>query len=401
MRYASITDRLSGLGAEKWHVHFRALDKKRRGETVLFLSIGEPDFEAPAPVVAEAVRQLEAGRTRYSNGRGEPAVLDAIARKYSRRTVREVSPDQVIFLPGTQTALFAAMMTLAEAGDEVLAPEPYYVTYDGVVAATGATLKPVRLDPAERFHLTVPSLERAITPRSRVLLLNSPSNPTGAVLTQEEIAAIGEVCRRHDLWIVSDEVYADLVFGGRRFASAFDDPALAGRTVAVSSVSKSHAMTGYRAGWAVGPREFTERLQAIAEVMLFGSQPFIQDATAFALDHEFDEVRLMREAYERRARLIVETLANQPGVSCRMPEGGMFVFTDVRPSGLTGEAFALELLDDENVAVMPGEVFGPSGAGHIRIGLTIDDQVLEEALARIVRFAGKVARGRRRAMPGD
>jgi arginine:pyruvate transaminase len=160
-------------------------------------------------------------------------------------------------------------------------------------------------------------------------------------------------------------------------------------------------MTGYRAGWAVGPLDFTERLQAIAEVMLFGSQPFIQDATAFALDHEFDEVRLMREAYERRARLIVETLANQPGISCRMPEGGMFVFTDVRPSGLTGEAFALELLDDENVAVMPGEVFGPSGAGHIRIGLTIDDKVLEEALARIVRFAGRLARGRKRAMPGD
>jgi arginine:pyruvate transaminase len=401
MRYASITDRLSGLGAEKWHVHFRALEKKRRGEEVLFLSIGEPDFEAPAAVIDTAVRQLKAGRTRYSNGRGERPVLEAVARKYARRTVRDVSPDQVLFLPGTQTALYASMMTLAEAGDEVLVPEPYYVTYDGVIAATGATLVPVRLDPADHFHLTPAALERAITPRSRVLLLNSPSNPTGAVLTRSEIEAIGAICRRHDLWIVSDEVYADLVFDGHAFASPFDSPELAERTVVVSSVSKSHAMTGYRAGWAIGPQAFTERLQGIAEVMLFGSPPFIQDATAYALDNDFVEVHQMREASQRRARLIVDALANQPGISCRMPEGGMFVFTDVRRSGLTGEAFALELLDDEGVAVMPGEVFGPSGHGHIRIGLTIDDQVLEEALGRIVRFTGRLARHRSRSSPGD
>ncbi len=402
MRYASVTDRLAGLGAEKWHVHFRAQEKARRGEKVLFLSIGEPDVSPPAAVIDEAVKQLRAGRTKYSNGRGERIILDAVAKKYSARRLEPVSPDQIIFLPGTQTALYASMMTLAEAGDEVLVPEPYYVTYDGVVASTGAKLVPVKLDPADRFHLTPAALERSITPRSRVLLLNSPSNPTGAVLTRAEIEAIGAVCRKHDLWIVSDEVYSDLVFDGHTFASPFDVPDLADRTVVVSSVSKSHAMTGYRAGWAIGPLEFTDKLQAIAEVMLFGSPPFIQDAAAFALTHDFAEVKAARDAYEHRARMIVDALANQPGLSCRMPEGGMFVFVDVRRSGLTGEMYALELLDDENVAVMPGEVFGAAGAGHIRIGLTVPDAILEEALERIVRFAGKLARSKQHATrPGD
>ncbi|MET0481979.1 MAG: pyridoxal phosphate-dependent aminotransferase [Aestuariivirgaceae bacterium] len=387
MRYAPMTDRLAGLGAEKWHVHFRAREKAERGDDVLFLSIGEPQRAAPDAIVEEAVRQLRAGRTRYSNGRGEAPVIAAISKHYSRRTGRDIATEQVIFTSGTQNALCAAMLTLASLGDEVIVPEPYYVTYDGVIAATGASLVPVRLTPETGFHLSAGELARAVTPQSRVLLLNSPSNPTGAVLSRDEILAIGEVCRRHDLWIISDEVYAALVFGNRRFASPFDEPELAERTVVVSSLSKSHAMTGYRAGWAVGPEEFSARMQAISEVMLFGTQPFIQDAAAFALGREFPEVEAMRRAYESRARLIVSALDGRPGIRARMPEGGMFVFADIRPTGLSGEAFALGLLEESNVAVMPGEVFGPSGAGHIRLGLTVPEDMLTEALRRIAAYA--------------
>src|SRR6476660_4172937 len=211
MRYAPVTDRLAGLGAEKWHVHFRARERALAGDAVLFLSIGEPEREAPAAIVEEAVAKLRAGRTRYSNGRGEAAATAEICNHYSQRTGRDILPEQVIFTSGTQNALCAAMLTLASLGDEVIVPEPYYVTYDGVIAATGAALVPVRLTPETGFHLSAGDLERAITPRSRVLLLNSPSNPTGAVLSRDEILAIGEVCRQNDLWIVSDEVYAALV----------------------------------------------------------------------------------------------------------------------------------------------------------------------------------------------
>jgi arginine:pyruvate transaminase len=389
MRYASITRRLEGLGADKWALHFAALARLEAGEKVLMLSVGEPDFPTPRPVAAAAIRGIEQGRTRYSSGRGEANVLAAIAARYARRIGREISTEQVIFMPGTQSALFAAMMALAEAGDEVIVPEPFYVTYDGIVAATGARQVPVATRPETGFHLTAADLRQAITPHSRVLLLNSPSNPSGAVLTPEEIAEIGAVCSEHDLWIVSDEVYEPLVFGDVAFASPFDDPVLAERTVVVSSLSKSHAMTGYRAGWAVGPEEFSTRMLPFAEAMLFGSQPFIQDAAAFALSNEFEECALMRAALEERGRRTVEMLQQSPTVRATMPEGGMFVFADVRLTGLSGEAFALGLLEEENIAVMPGEAFGKAGAGHVRISLTAPLDILEAAVARIVAFAAR------------
>ena len=391
MRYASITRRLEGLGADKWALHFAALARLEAGEKVLMLSVGEPDFPTPLAVAATAIRGIEQGRTRYSSGRGEANVLAAIAARYARRTGREISTEQVIFMPGTQSALFAAMMALAEAGDEVIVPEPFYVTYDGIVAATGARQVPVATRPETGFHLTAADLRQAITRHSRVLLLNSPSNPSGAVLSAEEIAGIGAVCAEHDLWIVSDEIYETLVFGDVAFASPFDDPVLAERTVVVSSLSKSHAMTGYRAGWAVGPEEFSTRMLPFAEAMLFGSQPFIQDAAAFALSHDFEECALMRAALEQRGRRAVELLQQSPAVRATMPEGGMFVFADVRQTGFSGEAFALGLLEEENIAVMPGEAFGKAGAGHVRISLTAPLDILEAAISRMVAFASRAS----------
>ena len=389
MRYASITRRLEGLGADKWALHFAALEKIRAGENVVMLSIGEPDFAAPRPVAEAAIRGIEAGRVKYSSGRGETNALTAIAERYSRRTGRAISTDQVIFMPGTQSALFATLMSLAETGDEVIVPEPFYVTYDGIIAATGARQVPVATRPEAGFHLSAADLRQAITPRTRALVLNSPSNPSGAVLSAEEIAEIGAVCAEHDVWIVSDEVYESMVFGSVAFASPFDDPVLAARTVVVSSLSKSHAMTGYRAGWAVGPEEFSTRMLPFAEAMLFGCQPFIQDTAAFALSNEFDECEAMRAALEERALRVVEILQESRAVRAPMPEGGMFVFADVRPTGLSGEAFALGLLKEENIAIMPGEAFGKAGAGHVRISLTAPLEVLEPALAAIVAYADR------------
>ncbi len=394
MRYASITRRLEGLGTDKWSVHYAAHAMLEAGEDVLFLSIGEPDQATPKAVVDEVIARIRAGRTRYSNGAGEDNLRSAVAARYAARSGREVTPDQVIFLPGTQSALCATMFALAETGDEVIVPDPFYVTYDGIIAATGARQIDVATRPRDRFHLTPDALEAAITDHTRVLLLNSPSNPTGAVLSAAEIAAIGEVCRRHDLWIVSDEVYETLIFSNARFASPFDNPDLAERTVVVSSLSKSHAMTGYRAGWAIGPADFTHRMLPFAEAMLFGCQPFIQDAATFALTNDFDDVEAMRCDYERRARLIVGQLEQAPLIKASMPEGGMFIFADVRQTGLSGEQFALRLLQEEKVALMPGESFGPSGAGHVRISLSASDALITKASGRIAAFAARLAQGR-------
>ncbi|WP_420392279.1 pyridoxal phosphate-dependent aminotransferase [Acuticoccus sp.] len=393
MRYASITDRMAGLGSGKWAVHVEARRRAAAGNRIIELTIGEPDV-APEPALLEVMMHaLRAGRTRYGSGRADPALAAVIAERYARRSGRSVAAANVLAFPGTQAALYASMTALADHGDEVLVGDPMYATYEGVVRATGARVRPVPLRAADRFHMRAEDLEAAVTPQCRVLLLNSPHNPTGATLTRDEIAAIGEVCRRHDLWIVSDEVYEELTFDGA-FASPFDDPALAERTVAVSSISKSHAAPGLRSGWAVGPQEFCQRLLPISETMLFGTPPFIADATAHALGAASATAERMRLAYRRRAGLVAESIAS-PLVPL-IPDGGMFILVDVAATGLDGEGFAWRLLD-EGVAVMPGGSFGEGARTFLRISLTVPDEALAEACSRMNRLAERVVPERRRA----
>ncbi len=382
MRYASISDRLNGLGSDKWAVHMAGRKRSVAGEPMIFLSIGEPDLPPPAAVLDQAVSSLRSGRTKYSVGQGEPGALRAIAGHLSRRGGWEVLPEQVLYTAGTQHGLHVVLTTLVEAGHEVLVPDPYYATYEGLVASTGATFVSVPTLPEHNFHLRPEVLESFITPRSRVLLLNTPSNPTGAVLSEAEIDAIGEVCERHDLWIVCDEVYADITFDAP-FCSPFDRPHLRERSVSVASISKSHALPGFRAGWAAGPLELAPRITSVAEAMLFGSQPFLADAVAVALSHEHEEVLMLKRTFRERAEALVGALQGSDAVKVHMPEGGMFVMPDIRPTGLTGEEFAWKLLDECGVVVMPGESFGSRGAGHIRIALTVEADVMAEACHRI------------------
>jgi arginine:pyruvate transaminase len=381
MRYASITDRLSGLGSGKWALHIQARAMKSSGIPIIELTIGEPDLPPDRALLDEAARAMYAGRIKYSNGRGEPAVLKALVDKYRKRRA-DVTEANILCFPGTQTALFAVMLGLAEAGDDVLVGDPLYATYEGVVASTGAAIKTVPLRPENRFHMQAEDLEAAITPRSRVLLLNNPHNPSGAVLTRAEVIAIGEVCRKHDLWILCDEVYEELTFGAE-FHSPFDMPEFADRTIAVASISKSHAAPGFRSGWAAGPAEFCERLLPVSETMLFGVQPFISDMTAMAVSQPFDTARTMRENYGRRAKLAAETLAGSNVIKPLMPEGGMFILLDVGATGLDGEAFARKLLREKHVAVMPGGSFGENAKDFLRLSLTVPDDTLVEAVGRI------------------
>ena len=382
MRFAPISDRLAGLGAAKWAVHNEGLRRSSLGQQVIMLSIGEPDLPPPAKVIDQAISSMRAGRTKYAAGQGEPEALKAIARHLSKRSGNVVTPEEVLYTAGTQNGLCTALYTLVQSGDEVLVPDPYYATYEGLVAASGATFVPVPTSPENGFHVTAEAIEQAITPRSRVLLLNTPSNPTGAVLSEQEIDAIGDVCERHDLWIICDEVYADMTYDAP-FCSPFDRKQLRHRTLAVSSISKSHALPGFRAGWVACPAEVTPRLVLVAEAMLFGSQPFIEDALVVALTEQHDEVQRMRVAYRERAQVLVEAINGSTAVSARMPEGGMFVMVDVRATKLSGEEFAWKLLDDHNIGVMPGESFGLGGAGHIRIALTVEASVLRKACETI------------------
>ncbi len=385
MRYASITDRLANLGADKWAVHAEARRMKSEGLPLIELTIGEPDIPPDESLLNEAVRAMHAGRYRYSNGRGEPSVVNALVRKYQARRA-EVTEENVLCFPGTQTALFAVMLGLVEAGDAVLIGDPYYATYESVIASAGASRVTVPLRPENGFHMTAADLEAAITPECRVLLLNTPHNPTGAVLSADEIAEIGAVCRKHDLWIVCDEVYEQLVFDVA-FASPFDNPDLAERTIVVSSISKSHAAPGFRSGWAIGPAEFCTRLLAVSESMLFGGQPFIADMTALALNSPIGTAALMRASYRQRSQRFATALAEASGLQPLPPEAGMFIVVDVSGTGMDGETFAWRLLREEGVAVMPGSSFGEGAANFIRLSLTVPDEHIAEACRRIVSLA--------------
>lgn len=385
MQVAQILDRVAGLGSDKWRVHVRARQKIAQGEDVLLLTIGEPDQPTPEALIEATCRALRAGRTGYSSGRGESAVLQALAARYSRRTGRSIGSDQFVWVPGTQSALYLLLTALVQSGDDVLVADPCYATYHGLVRATGARTVPVALHASNGFRLRAADVAGAVTPATRVIFLNSPHNPTGAVLTREDIRAIGAVARAHDLWIVSDEVYESLVFAGP-FASPFDEADLADRTVVASSLSKSHAAPGFRAGWCAGPPEFIRRLLPLAETMLFGSAPFIADMAVEALTREFAVSAQMRDTYARRARLVAQALDRVPGLRVHPPQAGMFVMLSVDGLGLDGDAFAQRLLDEERVAVMPGAAFGETAAGMVRLSLTVPDASLETACRRIGRW---------------
>jgi arginine:pyruvate transaminase len=385
MRYAAITDRLADLGGEKWAVHNAARQKQRDGTKIIELTIGEPDIPVDPALIEACHASMLRGRTHYSNGRGEHGLLEALVEKYRPR-YPDITTDNILCFPGTQTALYAVITALADAGEGVLVGDPYYATYEGVIRASGAVLQPVPLGIDTGFVMRPEDLEKAVTGNSRVLLLNTPHNPTGSLLDRETIAQLGRIARDHDLWIVCDEVYEDLIFDGE-FASPIEFEELRDRTVVTSSISKTFAATGFRSGWAVGPVEFCTRLLPISETILFGNQPFIADMTETALRGTFDTAERMRKSYAARADMIAAELAGCPALKPGRPTGGMFIMIDVAATGLSGEQFAWKLLEEQGVAVMPGNSFGENAPDLIRVALTVPDEDLREAMRRIHTFA--------------
>jgi arginine:pyruvate transaminase len=249
---------------------------------------------------------------------------------------------------------------------------------------------PVPLRPENRFHLRPEDVAARVTPRTRAILINNPHNPTGASLTREEIEGLGEIARQYDIWLIADEVYAALNYE-RPHVSPLSVRGIEDRVAVVSSLSKSHAMTGWRAGWAIAPVELADYLEQLAGCMCFGSPTFIQDASVVSLTADIPELESMRDEYVRRATAVVRGLADAPGISCEMPEAGMFIFADVRGTGLDGLTFAHGLLDAEGVSLLPGAGFGSSSTGHVRISLAVDEDRLGEACRRISRYASSVA----------
>lgn len=386
MKYAATIDAIAGLGSGKWVLHDAALAKRRQGERVINLTIGEPDIGTPPELIDVACASMRDGRTGYSNGRGEAVLLKALSDRYSQRLGREVATDRFMCLPGTQTALHLVFQTLCEPGCEVIVGDPMYASYEGLIRATGATPVPVTLKPEHGFRIQPEDIAAAVTDRTRLIFLNTPHNPTGAILRAQELDAIGEIAKTHDLWIVSDEVYEDLTHDNRPFTSALQNPAFEDRSLLTASISKSHAAPGFRSGWVLAPAEFCNKALALSETMLFGSQPFIADMTAQALQSPPDLAHAMAARMAKRAQIIARALDGVAGLHVHVPEAGMFALLDIRAQSNNSESFALDLLERCKVATMPGTSFGDGLEGWLRLALTATDSETEEACGLIRRY---------------
>jgi arginine:pyruvate transaminase len=384
MKTTAITGRLAGLGGAKWEVYLKARKMMAAGADIVNMTIGEPDVSTPSRLADTAVAAIRAGRTGYSDGRGEINLREALAGFYSETRGRNFDADNILCFPGTQTALFAVLMGVASHGDEVLVGDPMYVTYEGVIRATGAEMVPVPLRPEFGFRLQAADLATRITPNTRAILLTTPHNPTGAILTPRDIEEIGALALEHDLWIISDEVYEHLVFEGSEFASPLSHSAITDRVIAVSSISKSHAAPGFRSGWCVASKAFCEALLPLSETMLFGNQPFIADMTEQAVREGSPVAEGMRNRYAARAAFLAERLERDTGLTVHRPEAGMFALINVASTGMDGTTFAMDLLNNGGVAVMPGTSFGENLKSWVRLALTVEDGEFEKALGRIV-----------------
>ena len=381
MRFSALVDRIGGDGAEAWDTHFQAAAARARGEDVILLSAGDPDLESPPAVIDRAIERLRAGDMRYTPASGRLPLREAIARLHTVRSGQVVSAENVIYLAGAQNSLFAASMCLAGPGDELITFDPMYVTYPATIEVSGARM--VRAATGTAFRPDISNLQSLVTPRTRAILWATPANPSGVIINRTELNAVAEIARRHDLWLISDEVYAGLAPGGRVPSLAATLPE---RVVTIGSLSKSHSMPGLRAGWLVGPRELIRHADALAQCMLFGLPPFIQEAAITALSVAGEAEHRIRELCNSRRDVLLAGLRGIPGIRPAVPDAGMFMLVDVSDTGLSGSEFMRALYERQRVSVMDGAAFGKRTRSFVRICFATEEATIAAACARIRKF---------------
>lgn len=379
--------RIAGISEsdfEGWEVFVEALKQQREGKDIIMVCIGDHDFPTPAGSVEACKKALDDGHHNYSEIQGQPDLLDAIAKISSHACGMEVLPSEVVAVPGGQAALYAAMQAVTDPGDDTIVVSPHYVTYPSTVRAAGGTFTLVEALPENGFEPKASDIEAAITGRTRAVMINSPNNPTCAIYSRETLEAIADVCIRHDLWLISDEVYWSLSNGTHICPRALPD--MKDRTIVVQSMSKSHGMTGWRIGWLIASPQMCNYLTQHNLVSTYGMNDFISRAATVALNEEIG-VAEIAETYRKRGEAFVTELRGVNGFRILNEPGSMYFMADIREIASDAQKFAFGLLNEEQVAIMPGDSFGPSAAGHIRISLCQPEDRLNEAARRIRRFA--------------
>ncbi|HEV7810247.1 MAG TPA: pyridoxal phosphate-dependent aminotransferase [Candidatus Limnocylindrales bacterium] len=382
-----IAQRMSNIGTETaFEVSARARALEAEGHDIVHLQIGEPDFDTPVNAREAAKRALDEGATHYAPYPGIPALRQAIADDAAARKGFPVSPDQVFVTVGGKGVMLYAILGLIDPGDEVLVPDPGYPIYESLTRFVGGTPVPVPILIENDFRIDLDQLASLVTPRTRMLVINSPANPTGGVLTRADLEAIADLAIRNDLWVLSDEIYGRILYDGEEHVSIASLPGMAERTIVLDGFSKTFAMTGWRLGYAIVPPSLVQTYGQLVINTISCAPTFVQVGAVEAIRGPQAPMAEMVEEFRARRDLIVDGLNAIPGVHCLSPKGAFYVFPDISGTGLTGRQLADRLLTEAGVCVLAGTAFGGIGVNHIRISYANSRENLTKALGRIRTF---------------
>jgi aspartate aminotransferase len=388
MAFSTRIQHLKPEGA--YQVLGRAQELEAQGRQIIHLEIGQPDYETFPNIVAAGIRALEEGQTRYTSPAGMPALRKAIAESASRQRHISFSPEQVIVAPGAKPLLLFPALALLDQGDEVIYPDPGFPTYEAVIGIAGGIPVPVPLSEANDFSFDMEAFQSRITSRTRLIILNSPSNPTGGVVPYATLEKVAEAAQKTDAWVLSDEIYSRLAFDGQEVPSIVSLPGMAERTVIVDGFSKTYSMTGWRLGYGIMPVGLAQKVELLATHSVGSTAHFSQIAGIEALLGDQSGAEEMRAVYQGRRDFIVDGLNKISGVSCRKPQGAFYVFPNVKSFKRTSAEIAGYLLEEAGVAVLPGSAFGQFGEGYLRLSYANSLENIAEALDRIEEALSKI-----------
>jgi arginine:pyruvate transaminase len=391
MKFSRAIDRMAVDTSTVWGVHQKAIALKEQGEDIILFSIGDPDLPTLDITVNHAIDSLKAGRTHYSPGAGELPLRQAIA-DIETRSSRHTTIEQIVIHPGGTNAIFTTLSCFLNERDEIVIPSPMYVGYQGLLAAVGATVITVPLDTENNFFLDVSAVKQAFSDSTRVLFLNTPGNPGGNIIEEEQLRDLAAFCLERGVWIVSDEVYSMITFGTRHVSLLKAAQSLE-NVVVIDALSKSHSMTGWRMGWTVSSEDTAKRILDFASGTIFGCCQFVQDAAAFALQNDEEYMRAIADEYRVRRDYALERIGRISGLRANQPKAGMFIMVDVSPVAADGLVFAEGLLAHGGVSVLPGIAFGETSRQFVRLSLTHPVHIMSKAFDRIERYTASVQQG--------
>ena len=364
----------------------KARELAQEGKDIINLGGGEPDFDTPEHIIEAGIKAIKDGKTHYVSSLGIPELRTAVSRKLYVENGLTYTPDEIMVNPGAKLGLYAAIMALVDQGDEVLVFDPSWVSYDAIIRLAGGTPVHVPLDREDNFTIRSEVISENITSRSRIIILNSPNNPTGRILTLKELEVVAAAAEKHDLFVLSDEIYEKIAYDGNKPVSFGTVDGMLERTIVINGFSKAYAMTGWRLGYVAAKKPLMKELLKVQQHSVTCAAAFTQYAGVAALEGPQDVIEDMVSIYDNRRRIITDGLNSLPGVSCEAPEGAFYSFPDISGTGMSSMEFTNLLLTEAGVAVTPGIAFGECADGHVRLSFANSTKLIENAIARMNRL---------------